>query len=169
MSQYRRVYVAHSSYFFTLVTWRRRPLLADPVTVTLFRDCLRRVRQRLPFQLTAITLLPDHLHCIWHLSADCDYSRRWQAIKALFTRKMKAGPVGPPYWQPRFWEHLIRDEEDWRRHLDYIHYNPVRHGLVECPGDWPHSSFDHFRRRGFYPEAWGQSGEPGNIKGLVLE
>jgi putative transposase len=124
-------------------------------------------------------ILPDHIHCIWTLPPeDDDYSSRWKDIKCYFTReylrnihlagpregraaeRMPELPVSMQnkgekgLWQRRFWEHTIRDEDDYRLHLDYIHYNPVKHGLVRAVGEWPHSSFHRFVSRGIYPESW---------------
>jgi putative transposase len=99
-------------------------------------------------------LLPDHLHCLWTLpDGDADFSRRWSVIKRLTTQA-----CGSPIWQPRFWEHAIRDERDLHRHLDYVHGNPVKHGLVQRAADWPYSSFHRYLRNGAYPEDWYDAG-----------
>ncbi|MFO0892459.1 MAG: transposase [Isosphaeraceae bacterium] len=174
MPNYRRAYIPGGSYFFTLITSGRRPLLCS----TLARDCLRRAfrsaRDRWPFRVEAIALLPDHLHAIWTLPAgDVGYPRRWGWIKREFTtRWLDSGgsevEVSPSQrgdrrrgvWQRRFWEHVLRDEEDFARHCDYIHYNPVKHGLSAKPGDWPYSSFRRFVEAGDYEPEWGRSGNP---------
>jgi putative transposase len=118
-------------------------------------------------------VLPDHLHALWTLpGGEADYSRRWRLIKEAFTRAyMKRHRVPEPngissdkgkqaVWQRRFWEHLIRDDRDFSTHLDYIHLNPVQHGLVKAPGDWPHSTFKSWVERGVYESAWGSDAKP---------
>jgi putative transposase len=156
-----------ASYFFTLVTADRRGFLCDPDPVALLRAAFRFVMDRHPFEIDAFVLLPDHLHCIWTLPAgDRAYPLRWNLIKARFTRLCPASLKPPPpdarrrkreqsVWQRRYWEHQIRDDGDFQRHADYIHWNPVKHGLVQRPGDWPHSSFHRFVRLGLLPEEWG--------------
>ena len=119
----------------------------------------------MPFTLVAAVVLPEHLHCIWTLPAnDADFPGRWRYIKGIFSRqlprldarsasKVKKGERG--IWQRRYWEHLIRNEHDLQRHLDYIHYNPVKHGLVSRVQEWPYSSFHRFVKRGYYSPDWG--------------
>jgi putative transposase len=136
--------------------------------VTILRNVFKKVMGKRPFEMDAVVILPDHMHCIWTLpEGDIDYSVRWSIIKRTFTQcisekvrmahptvsrsKRREGAV----WQRRFWEHQIRDERDYRMHCDYIHYNPVKHGLTSVPKDWPHSSFKKFVREGFYEEDWG--------------
>ena len=117
-------------------------------------------------------LLPDHIHCIWKLpEGNHDYSGRWREIKKRVSRHLDAHTDRRKergLWQRRFWEHLIRDEEDWRRHVDYIHYNPVKHGLVKRVSEWPWSSFARAVERGWYPADWGAT-EPSGIAGMDLE
>lgn len=115
----------------------------------------------------AAVVLPDHLHCIWTLPPeDHDFSTRWRLIKTWFTKhcddNLRADPDAArqrkdeqAIWQHRFWEHLLRDEKDYARHLEYIHYNPVKHGYVQRPIDWPYSSFRAYVHKGIYPEDWG--------------
>ncbi|MBN1888999.1 MAG: transposase, partial [Thermoflexales bacterium] len=110
---------------------------------------------------------PDHLHCIWTLPEDdSDFSIRWRLIKSAFTRKCnmpqptvlsssRQHKGEQAVWQRRFWEHRIRDETDFIRHVEYIHYNPVKHSLVKAPRDWEYSSFHRFVREGAYDQAWG--------------
>ena len=152
MSNYRRARVPGGAYFFTVVTYERRPLLQDAAQVELLRRAFAWAKTRRPFSIDAIVILPDHLHCVWRLpEGDADFSGRWRAIKQFVSRRMEA-PLSARgeklIWQRRFWEHLIRDEEDWRRHLDYIHYNPVKHGFVNAPEAWPYSSFTAAVERG---------------------
>ncbi|WP_374498143.1 REP-associated tyrosine transposase [Vogesella indigofera] len=165
--QYRRALLAGASYFFTVVTEQRRPVFAAEKEVNLLRDVFREVRQRYPFQIDAAVVMPDHLHCIWTLPAgDADYALRWRLIKTGFTKACDASWRGPPpaarqskgqqaVWQNRYWEHLLRDDDDFRRHVEYIHYNPVKHGLVAHVRDWPYSSFLRYVHDGLYPLEWG--------------
>ena len=172
--------------FFTVVTDRRLPILASPVAVDLLRSAFRETMQRHPFTIDAIVVLPDHLHSIWTLPpGDTRFALRWSAIKAAFTRAyVGAGGAEAPrsgsrrkrgergVWQRRFWDHVIRDDDDFGRHLDYVHYNPLKHGLVSCPHDWPYSSFHRHVRDGTYPSDWmcvcgGWSVRPPDFRGLA--
>jgi putative transposase len=169
--QYRRARVKGGTYFFTVITFKRKKILTVPENVALFRESLRYVKNRHPFSIEAIVLLPDHLHCIWTLpEGDSDFSTKWRLIKGHFSRKCKdkykhsqsitrIRKKEQAVWQRRFWEHLIRNEEDLLNHLDYIHYNPVKHGLAEAPKDWAYSSFHHFVREGKYTQMWGAGNE----------
>ena len=164
--RYRRVRTPCGTYFFTVVTYRRRPILCDSAHVDLLREAITIVRRRRPFAIDAFVLLPDHLHCIWTLpSHDCDYSTRWMLLKSYFTRrctasvKMARSPAlrhkrEQTIWQHRYWEHEIRDDRDFERHCDYIHFNPVKHRQVGRVADWPYSSFHRFVRDGTYPADW---------------
>lgn len=168
MPEYRRASIPGATYFFTVVTHRRQPLLTDARCRTALRDAINRVRSEMPFDIAAWVLMPDHLHTVWQLpSGDKDFSLRWSLIKQHVTRdcamwlpqqniscsREKRGEGG--LWQRRFWEHLIRDENDFSRHLDYIHYNPVKHGYVANAGDWSYSTFHRYVKRGVYPADWG--------------
>jgi len=167
--KYRRVYVKGGTYFFTLVTHKRLPLFSSQEAVALVLDATRYTSARMPFDVIAYVILPDHLHFIWALpETSSDYSTRWRLIKSYFTRyhnqndsfvitasrkkKMEQG-----VWQRRFWEHLIRDEFDLVRHVEYIHYNPIKHGYVRSLMDWKHSSFLKYVQDGLYPSNWGES------------
>jgi putative transposase len=170
MSDYQRLYVPGGCYFFTVVTHRRRPILTEPVLPHL-KLAFRSAAMRMPFKMPAIVVLPDHLHCIWSLPpGDADFPRRWHFIKASFSRRLQRHdrPVNRPVWQARYWEHLLRDETDFQKHLDYIHYNPVKHGYTTRPLDWRWSSFSRFVECGVYPPEWGES-EPLRIRGLDME
>ncbi len=167
MPTYRRNFLAGGSYFFTVnLANRRLRLLTE--NVDLLRAAFRYTRQRHPFAIEAIVVLPDHLHTIWTMpEGDADFAVRWALIKASFSRTLRKGePVSASrrrrrergIWQRRYWEHTIRDEDDFGRHLDYIHFNPVKHGHVACVATWPYSSFHRMVRLGFYPESW--SGDP---------
>ena len=145
--------------FFTLVTYRRQRIFADGERVGQLRQSFREVNEKRPFELLATVVLPDHLHCLWCLpEVDADFSTRWQMVKTSFSRHIpakKRKDGAKTIWQPRFYDHCIREESDFHKHLDYIHYNPVKHGLVSSPGDWPYSSFAHFVRLGYYVSNWG--------------
>jgi putative transposase len=169
MPQYRRNYVSGGIYFFTVVTHERRPFL----TTDLARTCLHRAfeleQKKRPFKMLGIVLLPDHLHAIWELPpGDDDYSLRWEKIKEKFTRSFLAGggtegkrnPSRQKHreravWQRRFWEHTCRDEDDLKRCLDYLHWNPVKHGLVSRVRDYEWSSFHRYVKVGEYDLNWG--------------
>ncbi len=121
---------------------------------------------RYPFKIEAVVILPDHLHMIWSLPEDdSDYPVRWRLVKSYFSHRWEgrddfSASVSRrskrecSLWQRRYWEHLIRDEQDWRRHVDTIHDNPVKHGLAKTPGEWPHTSFHRFVRQGMYDQNW---------------
>jgi putative transposase len=170
MAEYRRAWLPGATWFFTVNLAERRGnrLLGERIDV--LRTAFRYVRVRHPFHLEAIVILPDHLHCVWTLApGDTDFSSRWSSIKGHFSRaiekgerisqsRAKRGERG--LWQRRFWEHHIRDQADFNRHVDYVHWNPVKHGWVRRVADWPHSSFHAFRRRGIYPEDWGGENVP---------
>jgi putative transposase len=169
--RYRRAQAAGGTFFFTLVTHDRRRFLCQPQNVTLLRAAFRYVMARHSFKVEAFALLPDHLHCIWTLpTGDSDFSGRWRLVKGYFTRGCDPTYRGcvsasrerkgeQAAWQRRFWEHQIRDEGDLIRHMEYVHYNPVKHGLVSAPREWPHSSFHRYVRAGVYAEEWGAGEE----------
>ena len=169
--RYRRVKIEGAAYFFTLVTHERRKLFLDPELVTLLETAIERIQARHRFERVAHVILPDHLHAIWQLPpTDADYSMRWRLIKEAFTKaylKQRHPPdinasrrkkCEQGLWQRRFWEHLIKDDKDFADHVDYIHLNPVWHGLVTAPRAWPHSSFAKWVERDVYEPNWG-SGE----------
>ena len=171
MSSYRRFFAPGGTYFFTVVTAGRMPIFGDSRAVVRLGEAMRRVRAKHPFETVALVVLPDHLHCLWTLPrGDAAFSRRWQWIKADFTERWIAAGGGEHarsrsrsrvergergIWQRRFWEHLIQEEDDLERHLDYIHFNPVRHGLTRHPAEWPWSTFSRQIRLGTYPPEWG--------------
>ncbi len=165
--RYRRARVGGATYFFTVnLADRSSRLLVDRVDV--LRDAVRRVRRTRPFQVIAWVVMPNHLHAVWRLPAgDADFSTRWALIKAGFSRAHpKTEAVGESrarkgergVWQRRFWEHTIRDDADLARHVEYTHYNPVKHGYVERAIDWPYSSLRLYVRRGLLTEDWGCPG-----------
>ena len=172
MSQYLRAQIQGGCYFFTVVTYQRRHIFTTEAHVELLRQACRRTMLKRPFTIDAMVILPNHLHCIWQLpSGAADYSSRWRDIKKAVSQHINHSTNTRnerPVWQRRFWEHTIRDEKDWRQHMDYIHYNPVKHGLATSPAAWPWSSFHHAVNRGWYDPAWGSS-EPQHIANLLWE
>jgi len=165
--QYRRTFIPGGSYFFTLVTEKRQNLFDDKNNVEILRQAFRKVKEKRPFEIDAIVIMPDHLHSIWTLPLDdADYSTRWRLIKTWFskhcstdvrvtTNKARQNKNQQALWQHRFWEHTLMNETDFTRHVEYIHYNPVKHGYVRTPGEWRHSSFHRYVRAGIYPADWG--------------
>jgi putative transposase len=168
MSHYKRWYRESGTYFFTVVTYRRQKLFNDDQARDILREAIGWVRQRHSFDIVGMVLLPEHLHTVWRLPRDdSDFSRRWNMIKRRFTIHWKAAGRFMPsvksnqrrrrqqgIWQPRFWEHLICDRDDMAGHMDYLHYNPVKHGLAICPHSWPYSTFGRWVKEGAYPENW---------------
>lgn len=162
MTAYRRNVIAGGTYFFTAnLLDRRSRLLTD--NIALLRAAFRYARLRHPFTIEAVVVLPDHLHAIWTMpEGDGDYAQRWSLIKAQFSRQLPAEePVSESrlrkrergIWQRRYWEHTIRDDDDFARHVDYIHFNPVKHGYVEHVSAWPYSSYHRLVRLALYPKA----------------
>jgi putative transposase len=162
MVAYRRNFVAGGTFFFTVtLVDRRSSVLVDHIAS--LRAAFRATRKERPFSIDAVVILPEHLHTMLTLpSGDSDFSGRWRRIKSLFTRQVVARGISIKrndkgeytLWQRRFWEHTIRDEADFARHADYIHYNPVKHGLVSQVIQWPYSSFHSYVRRGILPRDW---------------
>ncbi len=172
MSNYRRAAIPGASYFFTVVTKQRKPVFSNEIKVRILRDAMQEEMIRRPFIVEAAVVLPDHIHCLWKLPAgDKDFSSRWREIKKSVSKRagtVKNSRGEGDLWQRRFWEHLIRDEHDWRVHMDYIHFNPVRHGYVKKPCEWRWSSFQRWVDKGAYDRDWG-SAEPEVISGLDFE
>lgn len=168
MSRYRRSNATGATFFFTVVTHRRQRILTDAPVRLALREAIRLVRAQWPFAIDAWVLLPDHLHCIWTLPLnDADFGRRWGCIKRLVTHAVAADYARPEWrnssriarrestiWQRRFWEHQIRDDADYAAHMDYVHINPLKHGLVPAVADWPHSTFQRLVRAGVYAADW---------------
>lgn len=167
--QYRRDYTHGASYFFTLVTFHRKPLFDQAERVADLRKAFSEEMARRPFFIDAIVIMPDHIHAIWTLPLnDADYSIRWRNIKRTFTlaipQDQRPKVMGSrqrkqeqAIWQRRFWEHRLRDEKDFNRHVDYIHYNPVKHGNVALPVDWKFSSIHRYIRNEIISPDWGNS------------
>ncbi|MGK7944792.1 MAG: transposase [Microcystaceae cyanobacterium] len=169
--QYRRAKTPGATYFFTLVTHHRRPIFDESENIDLLREAFRYVMKQHPLKIDAIAILPDHLHCLWTLPENyADFSTRWRLIKSYFSRKCRVDYQGKmtlsrakkgekAIWQRRFWEHQIRDDQDFVNHVEYIHYNPVHHGLVNAPKDWQYSSFHRYVEAGVYDVMWGAGEE----------
>ena len=168
--QYRRAYIKGACYFFTVDAEKRHPVFRREDQVEVLRQAFRQVKPKYPFHIDAMVVLPDHLHSIWTLpEGDEDYSTRWWLIKTWFTKHCDKSMLKMPnqarkrkqqqeIWQHRYWEHVIRDETYYQHHIDYIHYNPVKHGYLERAADWPFSSLRNYINRGIVPENWGVSG-----------
>jgi putative transposase len=167
MPDYSRLRIPGATYFFTVnLLDRRSDLLVAQIAE--LREVVRGVRGKWPFHIDAWVVLPEHMHCLWTLpNGDSDFPRRWQEIKMRFSKGLPA--VEPRsalmirrrergIWQRRYWEHAIRDDRDYAAHMDYIHLNPVKHGLAEVPGDWPFSTFHRCVAAGLYPAGWSSRG-----------
>jgi putative transposase len=163
MTDYRRNRVPGGTFFFTVNLYDRQSrLLAQHIDA--LRNAVRQIQRRAPFHIDAWVVLPEHMHALWTLPEDdTDYARRWNAIKTDFSRNLPPGEYRSAsrkirrergIWQRRFWEHTIRDDQDYANHMDYIHFNPVRHRLVEQVADWPFSSFHRAVAKGQYAREW---------------
>lgn len=169
MSNYRRVRVPGHYYFFTVVTYQRCPIFRDEDRCSRVIQLIKEETDTVGIRLHAWVVLPDHLHCIWEMpQIHSDYSRAWAKIKLRFTKSMKDEVANLPapsasrakrsdgsVWQKRFWEHTIRNEDELKAYIAYIHYNPVKHGFVPSAKDWRHSSFQEFVGAGLCEEDWG--------------
>jgi putative transposase len=166
MPNYRRAKVAGATYFFTVnLLDRRSRLLTDHIDA--LHEAIEWVRVQHPVHIDAWAVMPEHLHSVWTLPpGDSNYALRWSSIKRRFSRALPATEARSAVraargergiWQRRYWEHMIRDDDDYARHVDYIHYNPVKHGWAERVADWPHSSFAQYVGAGIYPLDWGGS------------
>ena len=171
MPQYIRSYTEGAAYFFTLVSYNRRQILCNEDFLQALRNSIKLIQQQYPFEIIAWVQLPDHLHCIWQMPEnDAGYSMRWSQIKRLTTQacpqyhlpthelshsKVSRNERG--IWQRRFFEHQIKNEADFLKYMDYIHYNPLKHGLVKRAIDWPYSSFHRYLKVGNYSADWGEN------------
>ena len=163
MSRYRRVKIEGGTFFFTVaLADRENDLLVRHIDR--LRYAYQVMKQRLPLETVAICILPDHLHALWQLpDGDADFASRWRLVKSVFSRGLpaaktrsasKAAKREKGIWQRRYWEHAIRNDADFERHVDYIHYNPVKHALATRVADWPHSSFHRYVEQGILPVDW---------------
>ncbi len=165
--RYRRSDVAGGTYFFTLALANRKSdwLVRE---IAQLRTAIRTVKQRHPFEIVAMVVMPDHLHAVWQLPPDdVDYALRWGLIKSAFSHALPKQETirasrelkrEREIWQRRYWEHLIRDEHDLQTHVDYVHFNPVKHGYVQQAIDWSYSTLPRYVRMGWLPENWGGDG-----------
>jgi len=172
MSNYRRANIPGGTFFFTVKTERNSPIFRNDISVKILGNVIRETKTLWPFEINAIVLLPDHLHAIWSLPpGDADFSKRWAWLKKEFTKRYLQVGGREQFksesrvknrrrgvWQRYFWEHAIEDEDDFQAHFDYFHWNPVKHGYVNCPVDWVHSSFHKWVGKGVYDKNWGWSG-----------
>ncbi|MBC7750716.1 MAG: transposase [Candidatus Saccharibacteria bacterium] len=161
--QYRRSFAQGATYFFTVnLAERDHDLLIRHIEA--LRISFRKVRQTHPFEIIAMVVLPEHLHCIWQMPEhDMNYPLRWALIKANFSRQIPRGERISDsrkdkrergIWQRRYWEHQIKDDLDLKRHVDYIHINPLKHGYVTRVRDWPYSSFHRSVKDGLMTLDW---------------
>ena len=173
MSDYLRWTQAGGTYFFTVKTCNQRPLFNDSHLREFLHQAIEDTRNQKPFEVLALVLLSDHLHCIWKMpDSDDDFSTRWSMIKRKFTQRymtsgrkvsrisesqQREGRRG--VWQRRFWEHAIRDDRDYAAHIDYVHFTPVKHGLVNHVADWPYSTFHRFVENGVFGSDWAGGSE----------
>jgi len=164
---YKRNLLAGGTFFFTVTLQdRSKSTLTDHIK--LLRSCIQHVQTHHPFEIDAAVVLPDHLHMIWTLpKGDAAYPTRWRLIKSRFSRQLNAADQRTAskrkksekgIWQRRYLEHTIRDEDDFAAHMDYVHYNPVKHGYVTRPADWPHASIHRYIRQGLLDKDWGIGG-----------
>lgn len=178
--RYRRDYTPGGCFAFTVVTHRRGCFLDRPEALAALRASVSAVRAAHPFAVEAWVVLPDHMHAVWTLPpGDADYATRWALVKAGVSRRFRPPDEPAPtasrrskreraLWQRRYWEHRIRDGADFARQVDYIHFNPVKHGLVTEPSAWPHSTLHRFVRAGLYPAAWSGAEAPDSIPGAEM-
>ena len=181
MPNYHRIHAPGGTYFFTEVTNERLSIFSTESTIITLLNTIEKSQNEYPFEQLAYCILPDHIHCIWKLPAgDDDYSRRWQLIKARFSREFLLrsdleGKISESrkrkrergIWQRRFWKHTIRDDNDLAMHINYIHFNPIKHGMVEKLSDWHWSSYNDFLNTGYYDSSSGEI-EPKGIGNLGL-
>jgi len=174
MPNYRRDQTPGATWFFTVVAFQRRPIFCNRKFRNSLKRAILRTQENHPFKINAWALLPDHLHCIWTLPVDDpDFSTRWKLIKQYVSRDCQSEyqlQVSLPaakrkrressIWQRRFWEHRIRSETDYNSHLDYLHFNPVKHGYCDTPSEWRYSSFHRHQAKGIYPINWAATESP---------
>ncbi len=168
---YRRVWLPGGTYFFTIALQKRHGNELLTQHIDTLRQAVSSVRQRHPFHIHAWVVLPEHLHCIIELPAgDANYAKRWWLIKSTFSRSIPTSEHRSAtqlarhergIWQRRYWEHVIRNDEDYFAHMDYVHFNPVKHGYVENVADWPYSTYHRLASTSFYPPSWSWQGHRG--------
>ncbi len=173
MPNYRRYYVPNSIYFITTVTNKRLPVFKDEINIEIIFNTLNTVRSIKSFDLIAYCLLHDHLHLLIEVGEECKHNITdiIHSLKRNFTMNYKKHyeiTHRLNLWQKRFWDHIIRNEDDFQRHIDYIHYNPVKHGIVFMPEEYEYSSYNKWMKNGFYEKGWGHS-EPDDLKDIEFE
>lgn len=181
MPNYVRNFTPGGTYFFTVKTEGNAPIFCENENAKLLGVVFREMQQRWPVQIDAMVLLPDHLHAIWSLSSgDTGYPKRWAWLKKEFSKRYVFMEGKEQFqsesrhrnrrlgvWQRRYWEHTIQNENEYKAYFDYIHWNPVKHGLVNSPGEWQHSTFGRWVEKGVYPRHWGASEVfPGKVQPL---
>jgi len=163
MVNYRRNLQPGAHYFFTVTLQDRRSTTLTQ-HINELKTSFKKVKDQYPYKLVAYVILPKHLHVIWNLpNNDCAYPKRWRLIKSHFTQALLAKGITLTknkrgeykLWQRRYWEHTLRDGNDLKAHIDYIHYNPMKHGLVQRAADWEYSSFHYYVETGVLPKNWG--------------
>jgi putative transposase len=167
---YRRYYIPDATVFIVGVTKNRIPYFEMKSNIELFQDSLNKTKQKYPFELLALVILPDHFHLLLK-QIDYTFSAIMLSFKKRLTdnfKKLNAITSNYNFWQGRFWDHIIRNDEDFKKHLDYIHYNPVKHGYVSKPEDWEYSIYRKWLERGAYTIGWGYR-EIAEIKELNFE
>jgi putative transposase len=172
MPNFHRFYIPNSLVFITSVTCDRKPLFRDLANLEIYSQTLQKVKELYPFRLIAFVILYDHFHWLMCCEEPNNFSQILHSFKRNFTinYKKSKGIVEPVnLWQERFWDHVIRNENDLNNHFDYIHWNPVKHGLAASPSEWEHSSFHSFVKEGLYTPDWGTDKEPGDFKKIVGE
>jgi putative transposase len=173
MPNFHRYYIPGALIFITCVTKDRKPYLKDAALRQIYWDTVREVQKNHPFHLLAYVILPDHFHWLMQMpGAEANFSKPLGSLKRNFTINLKHFlhvNTELNVWQPRFWDHIIRNETDLDNHLDYIHWNPVKHGYVIEPEQWPDSTFLHWMTRGYYPEDWGKANDHPGIREMEYE
>ncbi|MFA5420398.1 MAG: transposase [Bacteroidales bacterium] len=173
MPDYRRYYIPNSCVFITVVTKNRIPYFNSRENQDIYLKTLEIVKTLYSFELLAFVILPDHFHWIIHPMDDQNnFSQVVHSFKRNCTNNFKVlHSISDSFslWQQRFWDHVIRDEIDMKNHLDYIHWNPVKHNIVSVPDDYSLSSFHEFVKQGWYPPNWGEGEVPINVKNLCFE
>jgi putative transposase len=171
MPNIRRYYIPNAIYFIVAVTKKRRKVFNGAANADLLYETLREVQRLKPFKLWTHSFIPDHINLLIQPTGEANISRIMLSIQRTFTLDYKDThgiTDSLSLWQRGFWDHIIRDEEDFQRHFDYTHYQPVKHGLVTRPEDYPYSSYRYWLDKGYYEPGWGYS-EPEDIKGMEFE
>jgi putative transposase len=173
MPNYRRLYLPGQPVFITAVTYKRRRIFNNPQTILVLLETMDAVKLLRPYEMLAYVIIPDHIHLLIKTPEESpNFSPIISSIKRNFIRNYRRSIDGidqSPIWQARFWDHVIKDDNDFEKHLDYIHWNPVKHGYVNDPVQWKWSTFSNWFEDGFYDEAWGTDEMPKNIQKMDYE